>query len=286
VIAGGLVWVALLLLGAGRAEAQIPGATYIGDHSGQRADGDPVERVMLRVSRDGSYVETLSLDGPIWYPASGYAGGDVTWESYAGAITNRRFRAVSDFVVCRYDPFTGSPVWDERYYVDGTFDGQRVTGTIRAETVDSCRLDVINEVSYDLTWLATTTAPAPPDNGTPPDDNEVNNPQVTAVKKQVQGGRWIKVKVKAGAQERVTAKATGKVKVKGKRTQSYKLQPQVKSIDAGAAKVLRLKPTKRKYNRKIFKAIKNGKKVRAPISVKLTDEAGNSVRAKRVVQLK
>jgi DNA-binding beta-propeller fold protein YncE len=118
-------------------------------------------------------------------------------------------------------------------------------------------------------------------------DTRVRGVNVTAKPSQPQKGRLIKVEVEAGAKERVTAKATGKVKVKvkGKRARAFKLSRQLKRVDRREVKVFRLKPSKRKHHRKIFKALDKGKKVRAPIRVKLTDQAGNSVREKRVVRL-
>jgi DNA-binding beta-propeller fold protein YncE len=117
-------------------------------------------------------------------------------------------------------------------------------------------------------------------------NTQVKSAYVRAKKSQPQKGRLIKVEVEAGANVRVTAKATGKVKVKGKRARAYKLGRQLKRVGPGWVKTFRLKPTKRKHHRKIFKALDKGKKVRAPIWVKLTDQAGNSVREKRVVRLK
>ena len=59
-----------------------------------------------------------------------------------------------------------------------------------------------------------------------------------------------------------------------------------KSTDAGEQTVLRLKPKKKKDEKKILKLLRKGKDLRANPSVKLTDEAGNSVTEKRVVRLK
>ena len=94
----------------------------------------------------------------------------------------------------------------------------------------------------------------------------------TAKQKQKQKGKKIVVKVKVKAKEDLKAKASGKVKVKRK---SYKLQPQTKSVSEGKKKTLKLKPKKRKDAKKIFKALKKGKKAKAKLTVELTDEAGN-----------
>jgi hypothetical protein len=117
------------------------------------------------------------------------------------------------------------------------------------------------------------------------DTTPVAGPYVTAKKKQVQKGRLIKIKVEAGALPAVTVRATGKVKVKGKQTRTYQLKPVIRETVSNYDWVLRLIPAKRKHNSKIFNALDKGKKARAPIWVKLTNDAGNSVREKRVVRL-
>lgn len=114
-------------------------------------------------------------------------------------------------------------------------------------------------------------------------DTIVSDADATARKKQKQKGKRIKVKIKVGAQEAVTVEGSGKIKV-GKR--NYKLKPKSKSLGAGQAKVLRLKPVRKKHGKKIANALAKGKKVRAPIAAEFTDAVGNSVTEKRVVRLK
>ena len=117
---------------------------------------------------------------------------------------------------------------------------------------------------------------------TTPPDTSVDG-KATAKKKQKQKGKKIVVKVKVKAKEDLTAKANGKVKVKKK---TYKLKPQSNSVSEGDKKTLKLKPKKRKYAKKIVKALKKGKKAKAKLTVKLTDEAGNTKTKKLKVQLK
>jgi DNA-binding beta-propeller fold protein YncE len=121
-------------------------------------------------------------------------------------------------------------------------------------------------------------------------DTAVSSPRVSAKKKQTQKGSAIKVKVKFGSAEQVTAKATGTVvvaaggaRVSGTRT--YKLKRQVKRNDPGSTEVLKLKP-KKKDAKKIAKALEQGKKAKAKLKVKLTDEAGNKKTKKLAVKLK
>ena len=91
----------------------------------------------------------------------------------------------------------------------------------------------------------------------------------------------IKADVRAG--EPLTAKATGKVKLK-KRT--YKLKPQTKNVASGKSKKLKLKLKKSKDAKKIAKALKKGKKAKASVTVKMTDDASNSKKTKLAVTLK
>jgi hypothetical protein len=104
-----------------------------------------------------------------------------------------------------------------------------------------------------------------------------------AKKKQPQKGKTIRIKVKVAAGEDLEAKGTGKVKVK---KSSYKLKTETKSVSEGKKKILKLKPKKSKDAKKIAKALKQGKKAKAKLTVKLTDEAGNSKSTKLSVTLK
>ena len=124
--------------------------------------------------------------------------------------------------------------------------------------------------------------PPPPSPPPPSPDTEVEG-SATAKKTQKQKGKKIIVKAKVKAKEDLEAKATGKVKV-GKK--SYKLQPQSKSVNSDQSKNLKLKPKKSKDAKKIAKALKRGKKAKAKVTVKLTDEAGNARSEKLSVTLK
>jgi DNA-binding beta-propeller fold protein YncE len=105
----------------------------------------------------------------------------------------------------------------------------------------------------------------------------------TAKRTQKQKGKKIVVKVKVKAKEDLEAKATGKVKVK---KDSYKLKPQNKSVAGGTKKTLKLKPKKTKDAKRIAKVLRQGKKAKAKLKVKLSDEAGNKATTKLSVKLK
>ena len=124
----------------------------------------------------------------------------------------------------------------------------------------------------------------------PGPDTAVRNPNVSAKKKQPQKSNSIKVKVKSGSAEQVTTKATGNVVVAAgdasvSGTKTYKLKKQVKRSDPGGTGVLKLKP-KTKGAKKIAKALKQGKKAKAKLKVKLIDDAGNTKAKKLSVKLK
>ena len=106
---------------------------------------------------------------------------------------------------------------------------------------------------------------------------------VSAKDKQRQRGRKIIVKVKVTAGEDLDAEASGKIKV-GKR--SYKLRPKTKTVNSGSSKNLKLKPKKSKDAKQIAKKLKKGKKAKATLKLKLTDEAGNKRSEKLLVKLK
>ena len=83
------------------------------------------------------------------------------------------------------------------------------------------------------------------------------------------------------AKEQLTAKASGKIKV----NPTYKLKPKKAKLAAGQTKTLKLKPKKAQAKR-IAGALKRGKKATAKLTVKLTDQAGNSETEKLSVRLK
>ena len=101
--------------------------------------------------------------------------------------------------------------------------------------------------------------------------------------KQKQKGKKIVVKAKVKANEDLEAQGKGKIKVAKK---SYKLKPQTKSVSSGSSKNLKLKPKKSKDAKKIAKALKKGKKAKAKLTVKMTDDLGNKKSQKLSVKLK
>ena len=94
----------------------------------------------------------------------------------------------------------------------------------------------------------------------------------TAKRKQRRSGKKIAVQAKVKAQEESDAKARGKVEFGGK---SYKLKRQTKSVSSGKSKNLKLRLKRPKDARRIAKALDQGKKAVARITVKLIDEVGN-----------
>lgn len=161
-------------------------------------------------------------------------------------------------------------------------------------TVDVRAIDLAAKTSAPARASFTVDAPdGGGGGGGPSPDTEITDADVTAKKKQPQKGKKIKVKVKAGAGERVDLVAKGRITRKrggkkrpGAAAKSFKLGKVKKSTEAGEQTVLRLKPKRRKDNRRIFRLLRRGKDLRANPSVKLTDDAGNSVVEKRVVRLK
>ncbi len=114
-------------------------------------------------------------------------------------------------------------------------------------------------------------------------DTKVTGAGIDAEKKQKQKGKKIQVKVKTEAGEDVTATGEGKIVV-GK--ESYKLADVSKDVNAGAKKTLKLKPKKSKDKREIAKALKDGKKAKAKLTITLTDALGNDVTETPKVKLK
>ena len=116
-----------------------------------------------------------------------------------------------------------------------------------------------------------------------PPDTAVAGATISAKGKQKQKGKKIVLKLKGGASEAVTGKASGKI-TSGKK--KFKLKPLTKSSAANATPTYKLKPKKSKDSTAIAKLLKKGKKVKASLSLKLTDEASNSVTLKKNVKLK
>jgi hypothetical protein len=134
------------------------------------------------------------------------------------------------------------------------------------ETQDQCPTD------------ASTQGPCP--TAEPPADTKLEG-SASAKGKQKQKGKKIVVKVKVKAEEDLEAKATGKVKV----NPTYKLKPKTMQVAGASSKTMQLVP-KKKHGKKIVKAMKKGKKAKAKLTVKLTDEAGNTETEKLSVKLK
>ena len=106
--------------------------------------------------------------------------------------------------------------------------------------------------------------------------------KASAAKTQKQHGKKIVVKVKVKANEKLTAKASGKVKV----NPTYKLKPKTAQVTAGKTKALKLKPKKKGQAKRIAGALERGKKATAKLTVKLTDQVGNSDTEKLSVRLR
>lgn len=117
-----------------------------------------------------------------------------------------------------------------------------------------------------------TTPPAPP-----PDTNV--DATVKAKGSQKVKGKKVKVLVEIDAAEAVDVIASGKV---GKQ----KLRTIVTSVGAGSTRTVKLVPVKKSGSRKIFKALKRGKKQQAKLRVKLVDGAGNEAESAPTVRLK
>ncbi len=95
---------------------------------------------------------------------------------------------------------------------------------------------------------------------------------------QTPRGNRVVVKAKARAAERLRARAGGKIEL-GSR--SYKLKRKARSVRSGSSTTFTLKPAKSKHAKRIAKALRRGRKAKAKLSVRLTDEVGNS-RSKRL----
>lgn len=116
-------------------------------------------------------------------------------------------------------------------------------------------------------------------------DTQVRDLDVTAKKKQRQGGKRIKIKAKVGAQELIEAAGEGGINVRGSK-RFFLLRRVKKTVQGGEATVLRLKPQRKRDHKKIFRLLQRGKRLTATASVAATDEAGNTFVEDRVVRLK
>ncbi|MEZ5078646.1 MAG: beta-propeller fold lactonase family protein [Solirubrobacterales bacterium] len=122
--------------------------------------------------------------------------------------------------------------------------------------------------------------PDPPASESP--DTMLQGGLVKAARKQRQKGKQIVVKITLGAGEKATGTAWGKVEV-GKR--SYKLKKLTRSLAAGRAQTLRLKPANGNQRRWILRLLKRGRKLKARVSGRVVDRAGNALRRTLTVRL-
>ena len=103
----------------------------------------------------------------------------------------------------------------------------------------------------------------------------------TAKGMQIKKGGDIRVRVKITAQEAISAEASGRIKV----NPTYKLKPETMQVAGATSKTMQLVP-KKKHGKKIAKALKKGKKAKAKLTVKMTDDLGNKKSQKLSVKLK
>ena len=111
----------------------------------------------------------------------------------------------------------------------------------------------------------------------PTPDTTVDGAFVKVQKKQKQRGGKVFVKIKAGADEPVQIVASGSIKLGKKK---IALKKQTKRAPATNRIRFKLKPKQKSANKQLFRAFKNGKRAKASLSVKLTDDAGNSITKK------
>jgi 6-phosphogluconolactonase (cycloisomerase 2 family) len=114
-------------------------------------------------------------------------------------------------------------------------------------------------------------------------DTVLSGGRVKAGKKQTQKGRKIVLKVTLSASENTTGTGSGKVTI-GKR--SYGLKPVTAGIQAGKERPFKLKLKKPSQGAKIVDALTAGRKVKARLTGKLVDPAGNSFSKTIGVKLK
>lgn len=116
-------------------------------------------------------------------------------------------------------------------------------------------------------------------------DEAVDEPSVAGKARQRQKGKKIVVELKAGAREDVTVVASGALRIKGK-AKKLALKRVSKSIKAKRRKTLKLKLKRSSANAKVFRALDADRVVRALLSVRLTDEAGNVAVVKPPIELR
>ena len=115
-------------------------------------------------------------------------------------------------------------------------------------------------------------------------DASISGASLTGKGKQKQKGKKIKLKVAVSGQEPLSVTLGGTVAIK--KGAKVALKPiEIKSPAGGSVKAT-LKPTSRGKAKKVAKALKKGKKVKATISAGFSDAVGNSQRLALEVKLK
>jgi Calcineurin-like phosphoesterase/Fibronectin type III domain/Bacterial Ig domain len=249
-----------------------------GNEGSLRADLNPAGAEFAYVSKNGDVLDSKPLEcsgaGPDTSPPTtptqltAVASGsqvDLSWSSAQDDV------AVAGYTVYRDGAAVATVDAPATSYTDLGLD----PNTTYEYQVDA--YDTAGNHS-PRTAAEQVSTPAPP----PAADKECSG-SLAARKTQKQKGAKIVVKVKVKAGEDLQAKATGKVNV-GKR--SYRLEPQTENIRSDNKETLKLKPRKRKDQKKIAKALKNGRKAKAKLKVKLTDEVGNTKTKELSVKLK
>jgi sugar lactone lactonase YvrE len=111
------------------------------------------------------------------------------------------------------------------------------------------------------------------------DDTELQG-SASAKASQIKRGGDIRVRVRVAAQEQLTAEAGGRIKL----NPTFKLKPKSMQVAGASGKTMQLVP-KKKHAKKIAKALKKGKKAKAKLTVRLTDEVGNAKTEKLSIEL-
>lgn len=143
--------------------------------------------------------------------------------------------------------------------------------------------------SGELTWTASTAAPPPPAAAPPPAapgaaPADMTAPRMTVAAKSAQragGGGRIAVRVGC-PDEACRATAQGTLSVPGAAA-TFRLGPVSAAIARGARATLALKLSKR-ARAAVRRALASGRRVRATLTLTVTDAAGNRAQAKRAIR--